>query len=470
MNRIRPDLARRRTLRRLGRLGGLALVIAGPQLALGATIVAVRVWPARDYTRVTIESDQPLTASHLLVEAPYRLVVDIDGLQLSPALRDLVGQVQPDDPYIAGVRVGQYQPHVVRLVFDLKQPVQPQQFELAPVARYRYRLLFDLFPTVPPDPLLALIRDKEAAQAQASTAVHDALGELIARIDRPPALATAPSASAAAPPPLVAQAPARPPMMSHAPPPPPAPPTASERRKVDRLIIVALDPGHGGEDPGATGPTGLHEKDVVLALALALRERLNALPGVRVMMTRDADYFVPLQERVRKARRVQADLFVSIHADAFYKPQARGASVFALSTKGASSAAARWMAEHENSSDEVGGVSVAEVHDVQLLHTMLDMSTTAQIKDSLKLGQEVLSRIGHVGLLHKGEVEQAGFAVLKAPDIPSVLVETAFISNPDEEDKLRDPVYREKLVDALLDGIRRYLARHPPLARQRQLS
>jgi N-acetylmuramoyl-L-alanine amidase len=462
------DIARRRALRRLGRLGGLALVIAGPQIAFGASIVAVRVWPARDYTRVTIESDQPLAASHLLTEAPYRLVVDIAGLQLSPALRELVGKVVPDDPYIAGVRVGQYEPHVVRLVFDLKQPVRPQQFELAPVARYQYRLLFDLFPSAPPDPLLALIREKEAAQTHASRVVQDALGELIARVDRPPVLAAPPAATAG--PPLSLPAPSPAPTMTHMPPPPPAPATASERRKVDRLIIVALDPGHGGEDPGATGPTGLREKDVVLAVALALRDKLNAVPGMRVMMTRDGDYFVPLQERVRKARRVQADLFVSIHADAFFKPQARGASVFALSTKGASSTAARWMAERENSSDEVGGVGVAEVHDVQLLHTMLDMSTTAQIKDSLKLGQEVLARMSRVGPLHKGEVEQAGFAVLKAPDIPSVLVETAFISNPDEEDKLRDPTYREKLVDALLAGIRRYLARHPPLARQRRLS
>ncbi|MDE2081138.1 MAG: N-acetylmuramoyl-L-alanine amidase, partial [Burkholderiales bacterium] len=248
------------------------------------------------------------------------------------------------------------------------------------------------------------------------------------------------------------------------------PATAREQRQVDRLVIVALDPGHGGEDPGATGPTGLHEKDVVLAMGLALRERLNALPNLRVMMTRDADFFVPLAERVRKARRVQADLFVSIHADAYFKPQARGASVFALSSRGASSAAARWMAERENSSDQVGGVDVADVRDAQLLRTMLDMSTTAQIRDSLTLGREVLTRIGRVGPLHKGAVEQAGFAVLKAPDIPSILVESAFISNPEEEQQLRDPAYREELVVALQAGIQRYLARHPPLARERKLS
>ncbi|MFY9509792.1 MAG: N-acetylmuramoyl-L-alanine amidase, partial [Rubrivivax sp.] len=250
---------------------------------------------------------------------------------------------------------------------------------------------------------------------------------------------------------------------------PDEPPTDEERRSAERLVIVALDPGHGGEDPGAIGPSGLREKDVVLRVALQLRDKLNAVPGMRVMMTRDADFFVPLGERVRKARRVQADLFVSIHADAFFRPEARGASVFALSTKGASSSAARWMAEKENAADLVGGVNVGAVKDAQVLRALLDMSTTAQIKDSLKLGGEVLSRIGRVGALHKRSVEQAGFAVLKAPDIPSILVETAFISNPEEEDKLRDPDYQARLVDALATGIRRYFAKNPPLARQRTL-
>jgi N-acetylmuramoyl-L-alanine amidase len=238
--------------------------------------------------------------------------------------------------------------------------------------------------------------------------------------------------------------------------------------RIDRLIIVALDPGHGGEDPGATGPTGLREKDVVLAVALKLRDKINALPGMRAMLTRDGDFFVPLNERVRKARRVQADLFVSIHADAFFKPQARGASVFALSQHGASSTAARWMADRENAADMVGGINI-KARDSTVLRALLDMSTTAQIKDSLKLGGEVLGQIGKVGSLHKGSVEQAGFAVLKAPDVPSILVETAFISNPDEEKRLRDDDYRDRLVDALTTGIKRYFAKNPPLARQRQL-
>jgi N-acetylmuramoyl-L-alanine amidase len=243
-------------------------------------------------------------------------------------------------------------------------------------------------------------------------------------------------------------------------------PPASSAGRVNRLVIVALDPGHGGEDPGAIGPSGLREKDVVLAVALQLRDRLNEVPGMRAMLTRDADFFVPLQDRVRKARRVQADLFVSIHADAFFTPQARGASVFALSSGAASSATARWMANRENAADLVGGINV-KAKDAEVMRALLDMSTTAQIKDSLKLGNEVLGQIGRIGKLHKGSVEQAGFAVLKAPDIPSILVETAFISNPEEEAKLRDERYQAQLVDALTVGIKRYFARNPALARTR---
>jgi N-acetylmuramoyl-L-alanine amidase len=469
--KARPAHARRRAL---AQMGALALTLGAPMLARGAAIVAVRVWPAKDYTRVTIESDQLLQARHLLTEQPWRLVVDIDGLDLRDPLRELVGKIKPDDPYIAGVRVGQYQPRVVRLVFDLKQPIRPQQFTLAPVAAYQHRLVFDLYPLDPVDPLLSLIRDKEAAESRAAQAVQDALGELIARIDTPPGLpgpgASAPAAAAPATAPTPRAAASAPPVLaSPAPPVPPAPATPAERARVDRLVIVALDPGHGGEDPGAIGPTGLREKDVVLAIALQLREKLNAVPGMRVMMTRDADFFVPLQERVQKARRVQADLFISIHADAFLRPEARGASVFALSTSGASSTAARWMAQRENSADAVGGVNVRGVKDTQVLQAMLDMSTTAQIKDSLKLGSEVLSRIGRVGALHKRQVEQAGFAVLKAPDVPSILVETAFISNPEEEARLRDPDFRAELVEAIATGVQRYFAKNPPLARNRQM-
>ncbi len=472
-----PDRAQAPARRRaLQQMGLLALGLGGSELAFGEAIIAVRVWPAAEYSRVTIESDQALVARQFLADNPPRLVVDIESLELSPALRELVGKVRGDDPFIAGVRIGQNQPRVVRLVIDLKQAVAPQQFTLTPVAAYRHRLVFDLYPTEAQDPLAALIRDRERAEALATRSVQDALGEFIARVERPLRPATPPAsgpvaglplAERAGPPSIPEPGAAAPPRLSPAPPSPVLPP--DEQRSIDRLVVVTIDPGHGGEDPGAIGPSGLREKDVVLALALKLRDRLNSVPGMRAMLTRDADFFVPLHERVRKARRVQADLFVSIHADAFFTPAAHGASVFALSENGASSAAARWMANKENAADGVGGVNLATVKDAQVQRAMMDMSTTAQIKDSLRIGREVLALIGQVGALHKRSVEQAGFAVLKAPDIPSILVETAFISNPDEEARLRDETYQDRLVEALHTGIRRYFARNPPLARQRSL-
>ena len=469
---------KRRTL--LGRGGSLVLLLSGADLAFGAAIVAVRIWPAAEYTRVTIESDQVLAARHFVAEDPYRLVIDIDNLELSPALRELVGKVRSDDPYIAGGRIGPNQPRVVRLVVDLKQAVAPQQFALLPVAAYQHRLVFDLYPTEARDPLLALLRDKEAAERNAARAMQDALGEFIDHIGPGgPGAGSTTAASAAVGGARPGTAPASGLHAAGAMPASgaasaagqtlaPRPLTADERKRVDRLLVIALDPGHGGEDPGAIGPSGLREKDVVLQIALQLRDRLNARPGVRVLMTRDADFFVPLADRVAKARRVQADLFVSIHADAFFTPEARGASVFALSQGGASSAAAKWMAQKENAADLVGGVNV-KVKDAQVLRALLDMSTTAQIKDSLRVGSEVLDRIGRVGKLHRGHVEQAGFAVLKAPEIPSILVETAFISNPQEEDRLRDADYQHRLVDALFAGIERYFAKNPPVARHREL-
>ncbi len=447
--------SRRSTLK----FGSLALLLQAPQLAFGAEIVAVRVWPAADYTRVTIESDAALAAKHSLFDGPDRLVIDIDGLELSPQLKELLGKVKADDPYIAGVRVGQNQSRVVRLVFDLKQATAPQVFTLNPVAAYKHRLVFDLYPSQARDPLLQLIRDKEGAEREAASAVRDALGEFIGRVERGEPAKPPPVAAASAPTPSPAAA-----QIAAA-----KPPSAETLKKVERLVIVALDPGHGGEDPGAIGPKGLREKDVVLAVALALRDKLNAQPNMRAFLTRDADFFVPLAERVKKARRVQADLFISLHADAFSNPDARGASVFALSDRGATSTAARWLANKENAADAVGGVNLRAHNDANVMRTLLDMSTTAQVKDSLRVGSEVLGQLDRVAHLHKPRVEQAGFAVLKAPDIPSILVETAFISNPEEERKLASAEYRKELVEALLVGIKRYFAKNPPLARNRQL-
>lgn len=505
--------------------GSIALMLGVHQIARGATILAVRVWPAADYTRVTIESDARLKSQQLVVGSPPRLAVDIEGIDLNPELRELVGKIKPGDPYINGLRVGQNAPKVVRIVFDLKQAVVPQVFSLAPIAAYRHRLVLDLYPEQPIDPMEALIAERlreapRTSGANSGTAVATAPAvpppappsaglapdggpPILVRpspnvpAPRPVPGAPVPVAPAPAPrPPAVAEAPAPDPLgdlmaqqaarpssptvpatRPAAPPPAPAP-TAVARsgataNRTDRIIIVALDPGHGGEDPGAIGPNGTREKDIVLQIAHRLRDRINAssINGnpMRAFLTRDADFFVPLGVRVQKARRVQADLFVSIHADAFTTPSARGASVFALSQSGASSSAARWLANKENEADKVGGVNVGN-HEVQVQRTLLDMSTTAQINDSLKLGGAMLGEIRGIGArLHKPQVEQAGFAVLKAPDIPSVLVETAFISNPEEEAKLRSASYQEDLSDALMRGIQRYFAQNPPLARSRQL-
>ena len=430
------------TRRTLLQGGTLVLLLGTAQIARGATIVAVRIWPAPDYSRVTIESDGELQSRQIVVQNPPRLAVDIEGIELNPALRELVAKVQADDPYIAGIRVGQNARNSVRLVIDLKQAALPQVVALPPVAAYQHRLVLDLHPVQAVDPLEALIaeRMKDADAGRASP--PDPLGELIAKQQE--ALGRPRGAGGAQPPPA----------------------------KTDRLIIIALDPGHGGEDPGAIGPNGTREKDVVLQVANRLRDRINATTvngnPMRAFLTRDGDFFVPLSQRVQKARRVQADLFVSIHADAFMTPSARGASVFALSHNGASSSAARWLAEKENKADLVGGLNTRQ-QDETVARTLFDMSTTAQINDSLKLGGALLGEIGNLGRLHKRNVEQAGFAVLKAPDIPSVLVETAFISNPDEEAKLRSTAYQEELADALMRGISRYFAANPPLARNRSV-
>ena len=439
--------------RKLLQSGTLVLLLGARTLSGAATILAVRVWPAPDYSRVTIESDTEIRFTQQFVPSPPRLAVDIEGIELNAALKALVAKVGADDPTIAGIRIGQTAPGRVRLVLDLKQPVAPQVFTLAPVAAYRNRLVFDLYPTQISDPLEALIaeRMKDSTPARPNT---DPLGDLMARQGQKPAPAAVAVASAPSP----AASDNRTYMAAPAP------------AVTDRLIIIALDPGHGGEDPGAIGPAGTREKDVVLRLAHRLRERINnsSVSGnpMRAFLTRDADFFVPLHVRVQKARQVQADLFVSLHADAFYTPHPQGASVFALSQSGASSSAARWMAERENKADQIGGLNIQN-KDAQVKHMLFDMSTTAQINDSLKLGGAMLGEIGRVGKLHKGRVEQAGFAVLKAPDIPSVLVEATFISNPQEEAKLNSDSYQDQVADALMRGIEAYFSRNPPLARKR---
>jgi N-acetylmuramoyl-L-alanine amidase len=426
----------RRTVLKAG--GALLLSVVGPGIAHAAQILAVRVWPAEEYTRVTLENDTNLKTSHFIIKDPERLVVDIEGIDLSPELTGLVAKIQSNDPYIRQVRVGQNRPKVVRLVFDLKEEITPQVFMLAPVGGYRHRLIFDLYPVNPPDPIAELI-EKGQWLKESPNDIKPPLAE--SRPDSKPGHSEPPVARAE---------------------------PGETLPQLTRMITIALDPGHGGEDPGAIGRGGSREKDVVLAIAKRLKAKIEEQPNMRVMLTRDADYFVPLHVRVQKARKVQADLLVSIHADAWVEPTARGSSVFALSEKGASSAAARWLANKENSADLIGGVNI-KTRDRQLASVLLDLSTTAQINDSMRLAKAVLTEIGGINRLHKAAVEQAGFAVLKAPDIPSILIETAFISNPEEEAKLSDDRYQDQMADAVLNGIKKYFAKNPPLAKHRMM-
>jgi N-acetylmuramoyl-L-alanine amidase len=396
--------------------------------AEAATVASARLWPAQEYTRLILESTSPIAPQLLAMKNPDRLVLDLEGVELSPELTELPRRVAADDPYIQAIRVAQYRPGVLRIVLDLKTGVKPQAFALKPVGDYGHRLVLDLYPLTPPDPLMALLEDAERAERARESRGSEALPEK-PRDDK----LTPPGNDARVP-------------------------------GVKRPIVVAIDPGHGGEDPGAIGRRGTYEKTIALAIAKKLKAALEEEPGMRAMLTRDDDYFVPLADRVQKARRVHADLFISIHADAFTTASARGSSVFALSEHGATSAAARWLAQHENEADLIGGVNL-DARDPMLARTLLDLSQTAQISDSLRVGRSVLDGIGAVNALHKGSVEQAGFAVLKAPDIPSILVETAFISNPDEEQKLRDDAHQRKLAESIRSGIKRYFAQNPRLAR-----
>ena len=433
-------LSRRRLL---GVASTLLLLPVIPRLAMAARLLAVRTWPADEYTRVTLELDSELKAEHFTLETPHRMVVDIQGIDVTPALNELVRKVRTDDPYISTLRVAQNRPNVVRIVFDLKQAIAPQVFTLKPAGDYKFRLVLDFYPKVAHDPLAALLKNNLQKTDE------DPLAQILADISR--------SSKGSA----MASLPVLP--SSIAPLPGASKPAPYKLERGRRVVTIALDPGHGGEDPGAIGKGGTREKDVVLAIAQRLKAKIDATPGMRAYLTRDGDYFVPLHVRVEKARRVKADLFVSIHADAFVRPTAGGSSVYVLSDGGASSTAARWLADKENAADLIGGVNL-NVQDPKLARVLLDLSTTAQIKDSTNVANTMLGELKSVYRLHKPQVEHAGFAVLKAPDMPSILVETAFISNPDEERMLRNSADQEKFAVALLGGISRYFSANPHLA------
>jgi N-acetylmuramoyl-L-alanine amidase len=413
-------------------LGFSALTLA--QLALAAEppaerVRAVRVWPAPEYTRVTLESGQPLQHHLTTIKDPERLVLDLEGVDFPSVQEGFAGKLSPDDPYVGNLRVGRFKPGVVRVVLDLKTEVKPQIFTLAPIGEYGHRLVLDIYPTQPVDPILALLQKPELKMAPPlGPSGNDDLEE--------PKPDTAPKS--------------------------PRPGRQQREPAANRLVTIAVDAGHGGEDPGARGRRGTYEKNVTMTIARRLKSLIDAEPNMRALLTRNGDYFIKLDARVEKARLVKADLFVSIHADSFVKPHARGSSVFALSERGATSITAQQLAKRENEADLIGGVNLKN-KDRYLSMTIADLSLTAQISDSLKLARAVLGELGGVNSLHRGRVEQAGFAVLKAPDIPSILVETAFISNPDEERRLNDEAYQEKISRAILRGVKSYIAKNPPL-------
>jgi N-acetylmuramoyl-L-alanine amidase len=394
----------KRALIRLACYSTLLLVVSGAHAQ--SKIIAARIWPGPEYTRLTIESDAPVAHKLFVIKQPDRVVLDLEGVELNKEVGSLAGKVAENDLYVQAMRIGRFKSNVVRLALDVKTAVKPQVFTLEPIGQYRHRLVLDIYPVEPPDPLMALLLRNQVAE----------------------------------------------------------PPSARSEAPQSRPLIIAIDAGHGGEDPGARGRSGVYEKNITLSIARKLKTKVDSDPQLRGALIRDGDYFVPLHERVVKSRAIAADLFVSIHADAFVKPHARGSSVFALSERGATSAAANWLAKQENDADLIGGVNI-DVQDQYLKQTLLELSQTATINDSLKLGRAVLASLGEINTLHRGEIEQAGFAVLKAPDIPSILVETAFISNPEEERKLNDDAYQDKMAEAILSGIKHYFALNPTVSR-----
>jgi N-acetylmuramoyl-L-alanine amidase len=448
-----------RTLSRILILGFLILkpALANPTV----NVTATRVWPAADYTRITIEASSEISQKMMMLKDPDRLVLDLEGVDLNANLKSLANAISPNDPYIKQVRVANFKPNVVRVVIDLKTQIKPNIFMLQPAGQYNHRLVLDVYPLQ--DPILSVI-DKSNKPAEAPQAV-ELKPVTEAKPSEVKSMETAPVVAEVKPEVKQEQKPIETPVLTE---------TLTDKpitnkpatNKSGRLITIAIDAGHGGEDPGAQGANGSHEKDITLGIAKKLKERIDAEPNMRGILTRDGDYFIPLHGRVVKARNMQADLFISVHADAFVRPDARGSSVFALSEKGATSASARYLAKKENESDLIGGVSLDD-KDANLARTLLDLSQTATINDSLKLAKAVLMRIGEINTLHKGSVEQAGFAVLKSPDIPSILVETAFISNPEEERRLNDDGYREKLVEAIMSGVKKYFSTNPALAKNK---
>lgn len=444
------------------------LFLSQPALAADTTVQSVRVGLTPDYTRITLESDQPLEYELSMLENPHRVVIDLSHTKLSQALTALPQKVDAIDPFVQKIRVGQFTPHVIRLVFDLKSNVVPRTFVIEPKENFAHRLILDIYHPDKAGKADLNARIDPSAIADFET---DVLDELVATLvhdgnklktNQTPLIrphSPKPQLNQTKQPVSLQAAQAR------------KPSKAPQKILVPRIIIVAIDPGHGGKDPGAVGYQGTHEKEITLAIARKLKERIDKEPNMRAVLTRDGDYYISLPQRRINARRANADLFVSIHADANPKSHAHGSSVFTLSEHGATSTTASWLANKENSvdSDLMGGIDItSKSKDIKEL--LLDLSLNATINDSVKLAEYVLKQLGGINHLHKRNVEQAGFAVLKSPDIPSILVETAFLSNPKEEEKLRSKNYQDKMADAMYLGIKKYFADNPALARAAEMA
>ncbi len=435
----------------------LLFSLAPWDIARGAKMVGVRMWPAEEYTRVTLETDVPLKYKHFIVRSakPIRLVIDIEGLDLNENLKKQIATVKPDDPYIQAMRIGQYKPGIVRLVMDLKADVKPEVFLLKPFANYQYRLVFDVYPAHPTDEISRILAGVDDGDDLASVDNQDdPLADILAGIGEPQKPKELEGAQT---PPKIAEA--KPKNSSKT-----AKPGTSKAPQLSKKLIIVVDPGHGGEDPGAVGPKKTMEKTVVLQIARRLQKLIDAEANMKAVLTRNSDHFVSLGGRVAIARKVRAHMLVSIHADAWVKSTARGSSVFALSQSGATSSAARWLAKSQNESDLIGGVNIRSVDKV-VASVLVDMTSSWTISYSLGLGSAVLQELKGVNALHKNRVEQAGFAVLKGQGIPSILVETAFISNPAEEKLLNSANHQQKLARAILAGIKKQLAADATLLR-----
>jgi N-acetylmuramoyl-L-alanine amidase len=434
-----------------------AFFLNHPIVAADVAIKSVNVGLTPDYTRITLESTQPLQYELSMLDNPHRVIIDLSNIKLSPVLATLPQKVDAIDPFVQKIRIGQFRPEVIRLVFDLKANVVPRTFVVAPKDNFAYRLILDIYH---PDKAAKIDSKNQNGTADFRA---DILDELVATLIQNAKPQNKERVSLNRPD-------SKPSVIQNQTKQLPSVQVAKNRKppiKVPRAIIVAIDPGHGGKDPGAIGYQGTHEKDVTLTIARKLKERIDKEPNMRAVLTRDGDYYISLPQRRINARRANADLFISIHADANPKSHAHGSSVFTLSEHGATSTTASWLADKENSVDNdlMGGINITtKSKDIKEL--LLDLSLNATINDSVKLGEYVLKQLGGINHLHKRSVEQAGFAVLKSPDIPSILVETAFLSNPKEEEKLRNSQYQNKMADAVFLGIKNYFANNPALARE----